>query len=36
MKKEQFGQVFITDTHPDRIERLIDGALKEKTKIFRL
>lgn len=36
MKREQFGQVFITDTHPDRIEALIDGTLKERTKIFRL
>lgn len=36
MKREQFGQVFITDTHPDRIEALIDGALKDRTKIFRL
>ena len=36
MKKEQFGQVFITDTHPDRIETLIDETLKGRTKIFRL
>ena len=31
-----FGQVFITDTHLERVEKMIGEALKEKTKIFKL
>jgi DNA replication and repair protein RecF len=31
-----FGQVFITDTHLERVEKIIGEGLKEKTKIFKL
>lgn len=34
--QENFGQIFITDTHLDRIESLIGDDLREKTKIFKL
>ncbi len=34
--QNHFGQLFITDTHPDRIENLINDELKGRTKIFRL
>lgn len=34
--QENFGQIFITDTHLDRIESLIDADLRTKTKIFKL
>lgn len=32
----RFGQVFITDTHLERVEKMIGEALKDKTKIFKL
>ena len=31
-----FGQVFITDTHLERVEKIIGEGLKERTKIFKL
>jgi DNA replication and repair protein RecF len=34
--KEHFGQIFITDTHSERIESLIGEELKDKTRIFKL
>ena len=34
--QDNFGQIFITDTHPDRIESLIGDDLREKTRIFKL
>ncbi len=34
--QNHFGQLFITDTHLDRIETLIDEELKSRTKIFKL
>ena len=33
---DSFGQIFITDTHLDRIETLIGEDLKSETKIFKL
>lgn len=32
----RFGQVFITDTHLERVEKMIGEGLKERTKIFKL
>ena len=32
----RFGQVFITDTHLERVEKMICEGLKERTKIFKL
>jgi DNA replication and repair protein RecF len=36
LEESRFGQVFITDTHLERVEKIIGEALKEKTKIFKL
>ena len=33
---DDFGQIFITDTHQSRIEELIDNELRDCTKIFKL
>lgn len=36
LEESRFGQVFITDTHLERVEKMIGEALKNKTKIFKL
>jgi DNA replication and repair protein RecF len=36
LEESRFGQVFITDTHLERVEKIIGEALKDKTKIFKL
>ena len=36
LEENGFGQVFITDTHLERVEKMIGDGLKEKTKIFKL
>ena len=35
VKKEEFGQIFITDTHQDRIENIFSD-LSDKLSIFRV
>lgn len=36
LEESLFGQVFITDTHIERVEKIIGETLKDKTKIFKL
>lgn len=36
LEERGFGQVFITDTHLERVEKIIGEGLKERTKIFKL
>lgn len=36
LEENGFGQVFITDTHLERVEKIIGEGLKDRTKIFKL
>ena len=36
LEESGFGQVFITDTHQERVEKIIGEGLKQRTKIFKL
>lgn len=36
ISQQHFGQVFLTDTHIERVESIIADEFKDKTKIFRL
>ena len=35
VNEERFGQIFITDTHPDRTEQIIK-QINSESKVFRL